>query len=262
MEGTCCEGGDLYLGDRNIPSESDPAGVSSGVAHRLRGNLLVSCCRVLTAILHTRYSVKISPPAQDLYSQVPAPTYRTNRCPQDETLLPAAIQHSLNLRSDARRYRPPATSHQILAVHPKHVAPNTPWRAAQRRTKLSADEDGFATSPSFSAAFSAAPPAFPRDGGPPAPSPRVSRGWTHESPPARRVSSTIERDLSYTSLVRQLNTGERRTRTLRRANEALGTRVNELESGAILRVTQARLAERDEVRHGMKATDSDMFYAR
>lgn len=34
---------------------------------------------------------------------------------------------------------------------------------------------------------------------------------------------------------------------LKRANEALGARVNELESGAVLRVAQSRLAEREEV---------------
>lgn len=38
---------------------------------------------------------------------------------------------------------------------------------------------------------------------------------------------------------------------LKRANEALGARVNELESGAVLRATQSRLTERDEVRFGM-----------
>lgn len=35
---------------------------------------------------------------------------------------------------------------------------------------------------------------------------------------------------------------------LKQANEVLGARVNELESGAVLRATQSRLAERDEVR--------------
>lgn len=94
----------------------------------------------------------------------------------------------------------------------------------------------------------AAPPSFPRDGGTPAPSPRVARGWTHQNPPPATRDSPVERNLSYTTLVRQLDAGQRRARTLKRANEALGARVNDLESGAVLGATQSRLAERDEVR--------------
>lgn len=119
-----------------------------------------------------------------------------------------------------------------------------------KKHKLSADEDDVSPSPSFSAAMQrqqAAPPAFPRDGGTPAPSPRVARGWAHQSPPPMGRISTIERDLSYTTLVRQLDTGVRRAKTLKQANEALGARVNELESGLVLRATQSRLSEREEV---------------
>lgn len=114
--------------------------------------------------------------------------------------------------------------------------------------QLSTGDEGLCRSPSFSAAFSAAPPAFPRDRGPPAVSPRVARGWAHKIPPARR-SPSIERDLSYASLVRQLDVSGRRLRSLRRANEDTGARLHELESGAVLRATRERLAERDEVRH-------------
>ncbi|CAM9206973.1 unnamed protein product [Ectocarpus sp. 6 AP-2014] len=119
----------------------------------------------------------------------------------------------------------------------------------QLALQLSADEDDFSTSPSFSTAMQlqqAAPPAFPRGGGTPAPSPRVARGWTHQNPPPPGRISPVERNLSYTTLVRQLDMGGRRARTLKRENEALGARVNELESGAVLRATQSRLSERDE----------------
>ncbi|CAB1117249.1 unnamed protein product [Ectocarpus sp. CCAP 1310/34] len=119
----------------------------------------------------------------------------------------------------------------------------------QLALQLSADEDDFSTSPSFSAAMQlqqAAPPAFPRGGGTPAPSPRVARGWTHRNPPPPGRISPVERNLSYTTLVRQLDMGGRQARTLKRENEALGARVNELESGAVLRATQSRLSERDE----------------
>ncbi|CAN0543463.1 unnamed protein product, partial [Ectocarpus sp. 12 AP-2014] len=119
----------------------------------------------------------------------------------------------------------------------------------QLALQLSADEDDFSTSPSFSAAMQlqqAAPPAFPRGGGTPAPSPRIARGWTHRNPPPPGRISPVERNLSYTTLVRQLDMGGRRARTLKRENEALGARVNELESGAVLRATQSRLSERDE----------------
>lgn len=118
-----------------------------------------------------------------------------------------------------------------------------------QKNKLSADEDDFSTSPSFSAAMKsqqAAPPAFPKDGGTPAPSPRVARGWTHQNQPTTARSSTIERNLSYTTLVRQLDRGRRRARTVERENEVLGARVNELESGDVLRATQSKLVERDE----------------
>ncbi|CAN0032149.1 unnamed protein product, partial [Ectocarpus fasciculatus] len=101
----------------------------------------------------------------------------------------------------------------------------------------------------FSAAIQlqqAAPPAFPRGGGTPAPSPRVARGWTHRNPPPPGRISPVERNLSYTTLVRQLDMGGRQARMLKRENEALGARVNELESGAVLRATQSRLSERDE----------------
>ncbi|CAN0497120.1 unnamed protein product, partial [Ectocarpus sp. 12 AP-2014] len=119
----------------------------------------------------------------------------------------------------------------------------------QLALQLSADEDDFSTSPSFSAAMQlqqAAPPAFPRGGGTPAPSPRIARGWTHRNPPPPGRISPVERNLSYTTLVRQLDMGGRRARTLKRENEALGARLNELESGAVLRATQSRLSERDE----------------
>eukprot|EP00903_Cladosiphon_okamuranus_P015241 g14087.t1 len=121
----------------------------------------------------------------------------------------------------------------------------------QLALQLSADEDDFsaATAPSFSAAMKLQqtdPPSFPRDGGTPAPSPRVARGWTHQNPPPATRIYPVERNLSYTTLVRQLDAGGRRARTLKRANEALGARVNELESGAVLRATKSRLAERDE----------------
>lgn len=62
--------------------------------------------------------------------------------------------------------------------------------------------------------------------------------------------SNIERSLSYTTLVRQLDTGVRRAKTLKRANEALGVRIDELENGAVLRATQSRLSEREEVIKG------------
>lgn len=65
-----------------------------------------------------------------------------------------------------------------------------------------------------------------------------------------RISS-IERSLSYTTLVRQLDTGVRRAKTLKRANESLGVRIEELENGAILRATQSRLSEREEVIMGV-----------
>ncbi|CAM9314589.1 unnamed protein product, partial [Hapterophycus canaliculatus] len=119
----------------------------------------------------------------------------------------------------------------------------------QLALQLSADEDDFSTSPSFSAAMKlqqTAPPTFPRDGGTPAPSPRVARGWTYQNQPPMGRSSTIERNLSYTTLVRQLDRGRRRAKSVERANEVLGARVNELESGAVLRATQSKLIERDE----------------
>eukprot|EP00752_Nemacystus_decipiens_P005204 g4723.t1 len=123
-----------------------------------------------------------------------------------------------------------------------HVTPRA-------RSQLSADEDDFSATTSFSAAMKlqrAAPPPFPRDGGTPAPSPRVTRGWTHKNPPSPTRTSPVERNLSYTTLVRQLDAGGRRARTLKRVNEELGARVNELESGGVLRAAQSRLAERDE----------------
>lgn len=128
----------------------------------------------------------------------------------------------------------------------QHLSTNSEWHE-YNHNQLSADEDDFLATPSFSAAFSASPPAFPREGGPPPPSPRVTRGWSHQNRPVRRCPS-IERDLPYTAVVRQLDTSSRRAQTLRRANEALGARVNDLESGAVLRATKARLSERDEVR--------------
>lgn len=129
-------------------------------------------------------------------------------------------------------------------------------RATTNNKKLSADEDGCPTSPSFSAALKlqqASPPPFPREGGTPAPSPRVARGWTHQTPPSPGRVCGIERNLSYTTLVRQLDTGGRQVRMLKRANETLGARVNELESGAVLRVAQSRLAEREEVMIDVKS---------
>lgn len=41
--------------------------------------------------------------------------------------------------------------------------------------------------------------------------------------------------------------GGKRARALQRANEAVGARVNALESGAVLKATQAKLAKADEV---------------
>ena len=47
--------------------------------------------------------------------------------------------------------------------------------------------------------------------------------------------------------MRQLDAGRHVARVLRGANEALGARVAELESGTVLKTALSKLAERDEV---------------
>ncbi|CAM9733200.1 unnamed protein product [Ascophyllum nodosum] len=112
----------------------------------------------------------------------------------------------------------------------------------QLALKLSAEDDITASS-----SFSAAPPAFPRGGGQPAPSPRVDRGWTHQHSSAR-LSPSIEGDLSIKSplILRQLKAARRQAWALQQAKQALVAQANELESGGVLRITRTRLAKREE----------------